>query len=114
MRRKQAGKHVHLGTIVECKNCGNKFKKQTARSEYCSKDCRIGYDGRYHVYILPEVHYAGMTNKHRLRFEQHRSSKGVTKMKIIASYDCPKKAHLHETQLHVEGYDGFFVERSYN
>jgi len=113
VKRVNEGRAKALGQHIECETCGKTFIRDHSSRKFCSIECKQGIDGKYHVYILPEIKYAGMSNRPRQRFEQHRSKKGITKMKIIASYDCPKKAHLHETQLHVEGYDGFFVERHY-
>lgn len=100
-------------TIKECKTCSKQFEA-LGNQHYCSTECRFDIDGKYHVYILPEINYAGMTKDVKKRMRKHRRTKGISEYKIIASYDCPKRAHLHETQLHVDGYDGFYVEKSYS
>ena len=102
-----------LGNIIKCETCGCEMERDHPRRKYCSYECKMGQDGLFHVYILPEIHYAGMTTSIKWRLATHKRQKSITKMEVLASYDCPKKAHLHETQLHVEGYEGFFVERSY-
>ena len=114
-RRKLAKYHANKKfPMVKCEACEKEFEKTWGNTRYCSEKCKSGKDGRFHVYILPEVNYAGMTNNIKERMRSHRRKKKIKDYKIVASYDCPKKAHLHETQLHVDGYDGFFVERSYS
>ena len=112
-KKVKEGKAVSLGDTLECKKCGKPFTLDHSCRRFCSEECKSGKDGRFHVYILPEAHYAGMTNNLKERMRTHKRKKNVKNYEVVASYDCPKKAHLHETQLHVEGYEGFFVERSY-
>lgn len=112
-RRKLKKYHNNKTPIIkECKNCGKEIKVR-GNQQYCSDFCKTGIDGKFYVYILPEVNYAGMTKDVKSRIQKHRKTKGITNYQVVGSYDCPKKAHLHETQLHVDGYDGFYVEMSY-
>jgi predicted nucleic acid-binding Zn ribbon protein len=112
--RKKLKKYYDTKTpiIKKCKTCSKNFEVW-GNQQYCSDYCKDGVDGKFYVYILPEINYAGMTKNIKQRMSGHRKQKGITEYKILASYDCPKKAHLHETQLHVDGYDGFYVEKSY-
>ena len=100
-----------------CKRCGKSIEapqEGERASKYCSEYCLTGKDGLFRVYILPAENYAGMSYKIFDRLATHRKNgKDTEGYEVVGVYDCPIKAHLHETQLHLDGYDGFYVEQSH-
>ena len=87
------------GYRKECKPCTLNRNEQE-RSKW--------NDGKYHVYILPEENYCGYTNNVRRRMNQHSNNgKNTYNYLVVFSSECPIKAHLEETKLHLLGYKGF-------
>lgn len=110
--------HLRESTVRTCKRCGKGIDSPEANTRaklYCSDYCHTGKDGKYRVYILPKSNYAGMTYRIWERMNQHETKgRYVDDMEIVGVFDNPIEAHLLETQLHLEGYEGFYVERAYD
>lgn len=113
----QYKKRLRESKIRTCKRCGKSIPAPEAGKRallYCSDYCHTGEDGKYRVYILENENYAGMTAKLWSRMTAHEyNGKDVSDMVIVGVFDNPIEAHLLETQLHLDGYDGFYVERSH-
>lgn len=100
-----------------CKRCGKVIEAPLAGSRarlYCSDYWHTGKDGKFRVYILHRENYAGMSAKIFDRMIQHEDrGKYIEDMEVVGIFDNPIEAHLLETQLHLEGYEGFYVEKSH-
>ena len=82
-----------------CKECRNKQKR-----EWNSKKKQ---ETKWVVYILPEEHYAGISNNLYKRIANHaHSGKDVKNWYIYAEFDRPELAIIIEAILHLQGYKG--------
>lgn len=82
-----------------CKECRNK-----ARREH---DAKIKAKTGWIVYILPEEHYAGLSNNINRRIANHScNGKNTTNWFVYAEFDRPELAIIAEAFLHLQGYNG--------
>jgi hypothetical protein len=72
-------------------------------------------DGHHHVYILPDHHYAGTTERIVQRMHEHKSRHGrnTDNYEIVGSYEKREDARAHESRLHDEGYNGRHAFNAY-
>ena len=103
-----------------CKSCQIKLDSfnRAGRNLLCKK-CKnkaiLGYTNgynrnrhKYYMYYLPEEHYIGITNYVSRRISVHKyKGKRITEgYEVVAVYDNPKLAALHEALMHYLGYNG--------
>jgi hypothetical protein len=72
-------------------------------------------DGRHHVYILPDHHYAGTADCIQVRMYDHKYKHGrnTHNYEIVGSYENRQDALNHEKRLHDEGYNGRHINNTY-
>jgi hypothetical protein len=82
-----------------CRQCRNK-----ARREH---DAKLKAKTGWIVYILPEEHYAGLSNNIHRRISNHAcEGKNVTNWYVHGEFNEPELAIIAEALLHLQGYKG--------
>ena len=111
-----------------CKACGNKYYlknggKGRKRSQPVPEEHKDNYaqywwnrskDGLQHVYILPEIPYAGITDNPEKRRSKHKTDgKNTNGFRVIFSHPSRDVASELEEFLHDLGYEGRHALNSY-
>lgn len=84
-------------------NNNHKLKENMKQYHHSKKD------GKYHVYLLPEVNYVGVTGNIYDRMNHHVKDNNITtfnNFQILFSFDNKKLALIEEEKLHNKGYKG--------
>ena len=105
--------------LTICKNCNILIKKDKLRDKgrrlcnKCDNKRQLNYKntGKYYIYYIPEEHYIGISNKPQQRMYSHKKTKIIDGWEIVAEYNDPKLAALHEALLHYIGYRGSAYDR---
>jgi hypothetical protein len=102
-----------------CKSCMKKKGKQWRENnpEYDKQYIQSHKDGRYYVYLLPEVNYVGVTERPYYRMTRHKFDNNIStssSYEILHSFDNRDHALVVEDYYHELGWNGKYGEPNTN